>query len=85
MTQVYRVLPLGYNPTPVPLRRQPRRGFSDIRHGHGGKPRLTPDDVRAMRLAAEWGWPPVIVSKAFSVNYHYAQLVMSGATHAHVR
>lgn len=87
MTQVIRVLPLWHDRTVVPKRKRlhPARGFSDARRGHGGKPRLTEDDVRAMRLAGDWGWPVSIVSMAFGTTHVYTSMVMRGESHSHVR
>lgn len=85
MTQVIRVLPLWSNTTPLPRKHRRARGFSDHRHHQGGKPKLTDEDVRAIRLAGEWRWPPAIVGKCFSIHPGYAEMVMRGETHAHVR
>jgi hypothetical protein len=85
VTQVIRVLPLWYDATPLPRRKQPHHGFSDIRKGHGGRPRLTDDEVRAMRLAGDWHWPAVLVGRLFAISSGYAEMVMRGDTHAHVR
>jgi hypothetical protein len=86
MTQVYRVFPLWLDRT-TPARRlkHPGRGFSDKRKGHGGRIKLSDDDVRAIRLAGDWKWPPALVAKLFNISLEYAQMMMRGESHAHVR
>lgn len=85
MTQVSRVLPIWYDVTPRPKRVMPHRGFSDRRHGRGGKPRLTDDQVRAIRLAGDWRWPIKLVAGLFHIKPGYCRVVMNGESHAHVR
>lgn len=86
MTSVFKVLPLWYDATPVPQKRKaPYRGFSDLRKGQCGGVRLSDSEVRAIRLAGEWEWPPDLVAKLFHISPAYAPLVMRGETHAHVR
>lgn len=46
---------------------------------------LTADDVRAIRLAGEWGWSAVLVAEIFGLDYSWCRRVMRGETHAVVQ
>lgn len=57
--------------------RQPRRGG-----GGNGRPKLTPDQVRAIRKDPR---PPRLIASDYGITTNYAMKVQQGETHQQIR